>query len=296
MDINLRQVRAFVTVARLKSFTRAAALLHLSQPALTVQIRKLEDALGARLVDRNSRSVAATRIGQDLLPALERMLQDADQVLADARAQGAGRVGTVRLAALPSFAAAWLPELIQTCRQTHPALGFVVRDAVAGRVMELVRGEEVELGVIGGSLSDATLEPLHQWQDRLCLVYPAGHAVGRRRRLGVADLVDFPLVLTDPATSVRATVDAAFQRLGRRPQVVCETTYMMTAVALVRAGLGLTVLPASARELRAEPSLRSRVIDDPAFVRPVSLVKKRSRSLSPAAQHFVSVCVAALEA
>ena len=62
---------------------------------------------------------------------------------------------------------------------------------------------------------------------------------------------------------------------------------------LVRAGLGLTVLPASARELRAEPSLRSRVIDDPAFVRPLSLVKKRSRSLSPAAQHFVSVCVAA---
>src|SRR5450755_1168429 len=105
MDLNLRQIRAFVSVAQLKSFTRAAGLLHLSQPALTVQIRKLEEALKSRLLDRNSRSVELTRIGRELLPLLQRTLHDLDAVVVDTHARSAGRLGTVRVASLPSFAA-----------------------------------------------------------------------------------------------------------------------------------------------------------------------------------------------
>src|SRR5450755_903965 len=109
MDLNLRQLRAFVAVAQLKSFTRAAELLHLSQPALTVQIRKLEDALRCRLLDRNSRTVELTRIGRELLPTLLRTLYDIDAIVLDSHAQSAGRLGTVRVASLPSFAASLLP-------------------------------------------------------------------------------------------------------------------------------------------------------------------------------------------
>jgi DNA-binding transcriptional LysR family regulator len=294
MDMNLRQLRSFVSIAQLKSFTRAAELLHLSQPALTVQIRKLEDALRCRLLDRNSRSVELTRIGRELLPTLQRTLQDIDAIVVDSHAQSAGRFGTVRIASLPSFAASLLPDVILACRKRNPRLGFVVRDAVASQVVQLVRSEEVDLGITGGDLAEGEIECLHQVQDRLCLVFPNAHPIGRRRSIKLQDILDLPLVLTDPATSVRAVVDAAFLSLGRLPVMACETTYMMTAVAMVRAGLGMTILPASAREIRAERGLKSRPIEDPAFVRQVSIVKKRNRTLPPAAQAFLEVCTAAM--
>ena len=294
MDLNLRQLRAFVSVAQLGNFTRAAGSLHLSQPALTVQIRKLEAALRCQLLDRNSRSVTLTRIGRELLPLLQRSLQDLDTIVADTHAQGAGNLGTVRIASLPSFAASLLPGVILACRRRNPRIAFVVRDAVASRVMQLVRDEEVDIGITGGPLDDAGFESLHAVQDRLCLVYPARHPVGRRRSIRARDIARLPLVLTDPATSVRAVVDAAFQSLGCVPTIACEATYMMTAVAMVRAGLGVTILPASAREVRAERGLRSRPIDEPAFAREVSIIKKKNRSLPPATAAFLEVCIEAM--
>jgi DNA-binding transcriptional LysR family regulator len=112
MNLDVRQLRAFVTVAECSSFTRAAAGLNLSQPALTVQIRKLEQALGVRLFDRNTRVVALTRNGAELLPTLGRILRDLDGVLAETRQLATMQRGIVRLAVLPSFASGVLPEVI----------------------------------------------------------------------------------------------------------------------------------------------------------------------------------------
>jgi DNA-binding transcriptional LysR family regulator len=296
MDITLRQIRAFLSVAHLKSFTRAASLLHLSQPALTVQIRNLETALGAKLLDRTSRSVEITRLGRDLLPTLQRTLRDLDTAVVNIHEVGAGRRGTVRVAALPSFAASFLPSVILSCRRANPALSFVVRDAIANRINAMVRVEEVDLGITGGEVSDAQLEVLHATTDRLCLIYPASHPIGRKRRITVTDLIELPLVLTNPGTSLREVIDAAFMQIGRIPTLACEVTYMMSAVAMVRAGLGFTVLPMSAREIKAERGLRARPIDDPAFLRSVSIIKKKGRTLPPASSAFLEACVAAMPA
>jgi DNA-binding transcriptional LysR family regulator len=295
MDLNLRQVKAFVTVARVGSFTRAAALLHVSQPALTVQVRKLEESLDTRLFDRTSRSVALTAMGRDLLPVLQRTIEDLDAVLLNARGISAGKRGVVRVAALPSFAASLLPAIILRFRRSNPALSFVVKDAIASRVNEMVRVEDVDIGVTGGDLSDTEIDVVHRGEDRLCLVYPANHPIARRRSVGIQDLIDVPLVLVASGTSVRATVDAAFARLGRHPVVACEATYMMTAVAMVRAGLGLSILPAAAREIRAEQGLRTRPIADSSFVRSVAFIKKKGRTLPPAAQSFLAACIAAMK-
>lgn len=294
MDLNVRHVRAFVTVAGLASFTRAASKLNLSQPALTVQIRKLEEALGSRLLDRNSRHVEPTRIGRELLPTLQKLLADAESVLHDAKELGGTRKGTVRIAALPSFAASLLPDLIRAAREAEPGLRFVIKDAVASDVDALVRNEVVDIGLTGGDLADPELEIVQRARDRLCLVYPKGHPIGAKKRIGVRDICDLPLVLTAPGTSVRAVVDAAFARAGKNPQLTCEPVYMMTAVAMVRAGLGLTILPGSAREVSAEPGLQTRPIDDASFVRQVAVVKKKGRTLPTASAAFLVTCARAL--
>lgn len=283
MNLNLRQIRAFVSVAHLRSFTRAAALLHLSQPALTVQIRRLEEALGVRLLDRDTRGVEPTRIGRELVPTFQRVLADLDAVVASTRDLAAARRGVVRVAALPSLAAGLLPDVILRARARSPGLTFVVRDVVAGRVADLVRAEEVDIGLTGGAVPGPDLEVLHETRDRLHVVFSLGHPIGSADRVTLDALAAHPLVLMHPDTSVRAVVDAAFVAAGRLPIPACEATSMMTAVGMVRAGLGLAILPASAREVAAEPSLRSRPIDDPALVRPISVIRRAGRTLPPAA-------------
>lgn len=289
MDLNLRDIRALVAVAEAGSFTRAAERLHLSQPALTVQIRRLEEAIGARLFDRNSRNVALTPTGRELLPLLRKSLADMDTVLRDARALGNGESGTIRIACLPTFAASVLPELIIAMKREVPRVSFEIRDVVASMVNALVRSEETDIGLTGGDVAaDPELEVLHAGIDRLVAVCPRTHPLAKKRRVGLADLARSPLVLTAPGTSVRAVVDAALGGTTGALDIACEPTYMMTAVAMVRGGLGVTILPETAREVRAEPGLVVKPIDDPAFVRPIAIVKKRGRTLPAVTERFVA--------
>jgi DNA-binding transcriptional LysR family regulator len=294
MDVSLRQLRTFLTIVHSGSFTRAASILHLSQPTLTVQIRNLETTLGVKLLDRTKRSVEVTRVGLDLVPTLERVTRELDSTLTDLREVGAGRRGTVRIAALPSFAASLLPGVILTCRRANPGVSFFVRDAIAAQIAAKLREEEVDLGLTGGQVADAEFDVLYATTDRLCLVYPASHPIGRKRRITATDLVNLPLVLTNPGTSLRDAIDRALLKLGHTPTLACEVTYMMSAVAMVKAGLGLTVLPNSAREMRVERALRARPIEDPAFLRPVSIIKKKGRTLPPVTAFFLETCIAAM--
>ncbi|WP_118183646.1 LysR family transcriptional regulator [Paraburkholderia phosphatilytica] len=289
MDLNLREIRAFVAVAQTGSFTRAATRLHLSQPALTVQIRRLEELIGTRLFDRNSRSVALTAAGRELLPLLQKSLYDMENVLHDARALGDGSSGKLRIACLPSFASSVLPDCIRSFARTLPGVTFEIRDVVASVVNQLVRNEDVDLGVTGGEVDDPALDVLIAGTDQLCVVCPRGHPLAKPRKVKLADIVRYPLVLTAAGTSVRAVVDRALADADVEPTLTCEPTYMMTAVAMVRAGLGVTVLPGSAREVHAEPHLVARPIDDARFTRPIALVKRHGRSLSKAASAFVDV-------
>lgn len=288
MNIDVRQLRAFVAVAQSGSFTRAAGSLHLSQPALTVQIRTLEEVLGVKLFDRNTRSVSLTRSGRELLPALGRILRDLDGVLAETRQLSTMQRGSVRLAVLPSFASGVLPEIIAAFRRRHPDIGFSIRDVIASGVAELVGNGEADLGLIGGAVSGPDLEVLLQGSDRMHAVYPQDHPLARLKAIGVEDLVRHPLILMAAATSVRQVVDAAFARHGVTPEVGAEVTYMASAVGMVRAGLGVAILPGSAMEVRAERSLRSQQIMDESFVRPIAVVKRRGRTLPPASERFLA--------
>lgn len=288
MSLDVRQLRAFVTVAECGSFTRAAASLNLSQPALTVQIRKLEQALGVRLFDRNTRVVALTRNGAELLPTLGRLLRDLDGVLAETRQLATMQRGVVRLAVLPSFASGVLPEVIARFRGHHPGIDFTIRDVIASGVAALVASGEADLGLTGGVVAHPDLEALLRGVDRMHAVYPEAHPLAQHRRIGIADLATYPLILMDAATSVRQVVDAAFAAAGITPLVGAEVTYMSSAVGMVRAGLGIAILPGSAMEVRAERSLRSQRIEGDGFARPVAVVKRRGRTLPPASERFLA--------
>lgn len=288
MDLNLRQIRAFVTVARLGSFTRAAALLHVAQPTLTVQIRKLEEMLAVRLFDRTSRSVALTRTGRDLLPMLGRLVQDLDAVVGEVRSQGTGYRGLIRIAALPTTAADLLPRAMGSFRSLHPGADFRIRDVIARRVLALVETEEVDIGFTGGPTGAADVDVLLAIEDRMHVIFPRDHPLAAAEAITPELLMDYPLIMMDPDTSVRAVVEAGFHAAGLMPRPASEVTYMMTAVGMVQAGLGVSILPSSAKELDAYPALQSRGIEAVGFHRRISLVKKAGRTLPPLTALFVA--------
>ena len=293
MDVNLRQVRAFMAVARFGSFTRAAQLLHLSQPALTVQIRQLEDGLGAKLFDRNTRSVSLTAVGRELVPAFQRLLQEFDAVVVNAKDLSAKRHGVVRLACLPSFASTILPGIIAGFRRRHPRVSFVLKDAIGKRILGMVRADDVDFGIGVADAEEPDLETLYLMQDRMHVVFPARHPLARARKVTLDAVRAYPLVLMDPDSSVRAILDAAFARTGKLVVPACEATYMSSAVGMVRAGLGVTILPSTAMELRANPRLRSKPIEDAGLTRRIAIVRKARRTLSPAAESFIDELLAA---
>jgi DNA-binding transcriptional LysR family regulator len=287
MDVSLRQVRSFLMVARVRSFTGAASVLNVTQPALTIQIRRLEEALGVTLFDRDTRSVELTRVARDLLPAFERTLQDFDAAIGSARDIATQARGIVRLSALPSVAAGVLPDAILQFRERRPNVMFDLRDVIAGQVLSLVQSEQVDFGVMGGPVKALDVETVFEAKDRLHVVYPNGHPIGRSKTVTPAAVAEFPLILMQRDTSVRAIVEAGFHSAGLVPKTTCEAIYMMTAVGMVRAGLGLTILPASAREIKAEPSLQSKPIDDVLFTRLVSIIKRSGRTLPPLSEAFL---------
>ncbi|HEY8613038.1 MAG TPA: LysR family transcriptional regulator [Roseomonas sp.] len=283
MSVTLRQMRAVVAVARTGSLGRAATLLHLSQPALTVQLREAEAALGLRLFDRGARGAEPTAVGRGLAEAFARVLADVDAVVAGAKEAAAGRTGLVRLAVLPSVGATVLPPVLARLRAAHPGIRVVVRDAVARGVVALVNSGAVELGIGTEIERDPEIEVTPLLEDRMVAVLPGGHRFEAHGTVPVAELAGEPLVLMDPESSVRALFDRACRNAGVSPVPAYEATYMSTAVALVRAGLGVGVLPSSAVDLQIAPVLQTRSIEGPEIWRSISLVRRAGRTLSPAA-------------
>jgi len=287
MNLNLRHLEAFAAVARLSSFTAAARLLNISQPALTVQIRQLEETLTVRLLDRNTRSVRLTRVGQELAPVVERLLAEIHSVVASAKELSSRATGIVRVAALPSIAATMLPRIIARFRRLYPGISVVVRDRIADQVVEMVRTEKVDLGIGSPDGAEPDIDFTLLFKDHMCLVLPAGSPLLQKRRIGLEDLAGQPLILFEPGSSVRRLLDRALGSLAPGVTPAYEATLMSTVAGMVRAGLGVTVLPAAALDMGELVGLRSRPLRDPLLTREIGVLQKSGRSLSPAAESFV---------
>jgi DNA-binding transcriptional LysR family regulator len=287
MNFTLRQLRAFAAVARTGSFTRAAAELHLSQPALTVQVRELESALGLRLVDRNTRRARLTAIGRELLPVFERVLGDIRAVAENARELAAGDRGTVLVAALPSLCSRLIPAAIARLKRTHPGITVKLQDAVALRILAAVRSEEADVGIGSFGTLGSEFETAPLLEDRMVAVMPRSHPLAARKSVTLREAAAHPLVLMDTQSSVRAVVEAALRSESASATPAYEVTYMSTAVGFVQAGLGVAILPATALELGLAKGIVTRPMRGAALRRPIVVARKAGRSLAPATRVFI---------
>jgi DNA-binding transcriptional LysR family regulator len=241
--MELRQLQYFAAVARHRHFTRAAEELYVTQPALSQQVRRLEAELGLALLRRTSKGVELTAAGEDLLVHAEAVLAE----VARARAQmdrhaGVSR-GVARVAATAADAAR-LPDALADFHADHPRIQIALRQGSAAEVVGLVQRGSVDVAVL--ALNDepagVTIEPLAEEPLRVAVPYddPLNH-----RTTTLDDLRGRPFILAEPGTALRATVMAATQAAGFSPLPLVEVGDPGTVRHLVRAGLGISLVPAS---------------------------------------------------
>ena len=290
MNCEILDLRAFLMVVELGSFHRTAEALNLSQPALSRRIQKLESSIGAPLLERTTRHVAATAIGEDLLPLVRRMLEEFDGslfMLRDPQRRG----GIVSMACLPTAAFYFLPEVIRTFSAAHPTIRFRIHDLPATEGLQAVARGEVEFGVNIMGASDPDLAFDRLVEDPFVLAARKGHPLAERDAVTWADLADYPLITVHRSSANRVLLDSMLAKSNLSLRWTYEVTHLSTSLGLVEAGLGISVLPKMATPPGEHPFLITRPIRDPEVSRTIGVVRRRGGSMSPAAATFVDMLI-----
>lgn len=287
MNPSLRQMRALVALAKTGSFTLAADHLNLTQSALSGQIKELEQMLGVRVVERTTRKTQLSELGRELTPLFEKMLQDLDRAMADIAGRKALKQGIVRIAAPQMLSCTLLPEAIAAYAARHPDIQVRLADSPVEQVSARVFSGEADFGI--GPERDATAEIEAQplFEMPFVVVFPAGHALESRARITWADINDFPFISLQGQFTERLLRDmhVSFRDLSLNPYN--EVTFMTTALAMVHAGLGITVCLPYAEKMVRLYGLRMRPLVDPELTRRFFVYTRNARALSPAAESFV---------
>ncbi|MGY6128219.1 LysR substrate-binding domain-containing protein (plasmid) [Paraburkholderia strydomiana] len=283
MNVTLRQLRVFIDVARLQSFSRAGDEIGLTQSAVSRCVRELEGEIGLKLIDRTTREVQLTDVGGNLVASVSRLLIDLDDALREIREIGEQRRGRVVVAASPTVACRLMPGVLASCSERFPHIALGLRDDVQSDVVRKVKSGEVDFGMVIGPFSADDLLSESLMTDSFCLVCRDDHPLARQKEIGWADLEGQPLVMLDYASGSRPIIDAVMHEYGVNANVVQELGHSATVFGLVEAGIGVSVLPWLALPLPAGAALAARPLV-PRAERTVELVRRRDRSLSPAAE------------
>jgi DNA-binding transcriptional LysR family regulator len=283
MDVTLRQLRAFVTVANAGSFTDAAKRLGVTQSALSLLVRDLEEGLGVRLLDRSTRRTKLSVGGMDFYPLASKVLEDLQSAIAGARELQEKQRGTVRVACTLLYAASLMAEVIAAYQRRYPAIRIHLLDSLNEQVLASVASGAADFGVAPQRPTPPELIQVPLFSDRIDLVCPADHDLAKRRSVAWKDALRFPFVsLTRDFTArLQADLHAASPTLTVEP--VQEVAYSTTALGMVKAGFGITALPAAALSLVSSFGLAVVPVGGPVVQREVSVFTKRGQSLSPAA-------------
>ncbi|MBT9489489.1 MAG: LysR family transcriptional regulator [Rubrivivax sp.] len=286
INFDLNDLLAFRAVAELNNFRRAAESVHLSQPAFSRRIHKLEQALDVQLLERTTRRVTLTAVGREFERKVRELLDELDTTLLGIRGVAATRMGEVTVACVPSAAYYYLPRVILRYRETCPRVRVKLHDASANDVLSTVARGEADFGInfIGAQEGDLTFEPLVE--ERFVAACRRDHPLARLKKVSWAQLAEHDFISVNRASGNRLLLDQALAGVPGRPQSVYETLHVTTMLGLVEAGLGVAAVPAMAMPGAEHALLVSVPLVDPVVTRKLGLLRRRGRSLSPAAQQL----------
>jgi DNA-binding transcriptional LysR family regulator len=293
INCEILDLRAFLAVLELASFGKAAASLNLSQPALSRRIQRLEETLGAALIERSTRRVAPTAIGRQMQPLVERLIDEFEGSIMRIGDLGGRQAGTVTIAAVPTAAFYFLPRVIKRFNADFPEIRFRIMDLSAGEAVDSVARGEVEFGInfLGASRPELIFTPL--LADPFVLACRRDHPLAGSRQVTWRRMSGYPLVGVSQRSGNRDVIEQALARTGIRLNWFYEVNHLSTSLGLVEAGLGISVLPRLATPTGEHPVIAVKPLRDPEVSRTIGIVERRGGRLSPAAAKFKELLITA---
>jgi LysR family carnitine catabolism transcriptional activator len=292
-NISTRQLQAFLALDECRHFTRAAQRCHLSQSAFSVVIRKLETAVGAKLVERDTRNVTLTAEGTLFVTVARALLSDLDAAFTDMGDFIARRKGRVALAALPSLAANALPAVIAEYKRAYPGITVQLFDALSDQCLQLLRQRKVDLALTAPGANLAEFATRTLCSDPFYLVCRHDHALARKRKIKLADLAGCELIHLAPSTSVRQHVDQLTRGIAAH-HAGLEVEHLATLAGLIGHGLGVSLVPELTLFQFRSMDLVAIPLDTDASARPILIVQRKDGALSSAAQGMLELIEARL--
>jgi DNA-binding transcriptional LysR family regulator len=291
MTLPMTELRAFVTLAEQLHFGKTADRLHITQPALTKQIQRLEEAIGGTLVERGYREVQLTPAGETLLPHAERLLEESAAVLDVARRAVRGQLGVLRI----GFGLATvqlLPELLQRFRSAFPGVELRLRDMpTPAQVAALERGD-LDVGFVRLPVNAPDLDTRPVLHERLVAVLGADSRWNAREGLRSAAREPFIGISRATSASYHDHVIAVCRAAGFTPNIVQETSELFTMMMLVHGGMGIALAPSSAT-IRRPPGVRVKALKDAEAGWDIGIAWHRARLEEPLVRAFIDTTLRA---
>jgi DNA-binding transcriptional LysR family regulator len=259
--VDVRQMEMFRAVAEERSFTRAGRRLHVSQSAVSRQVKLLEDELGESLLHRHGRRVTLTPSGELVLAASNRVIRDLQEVVSQLSEARQLQRGTLRLGGGMTVCLYVFPKLLKTLGRQHREIDFRVVSGTSEHILDRIRKHDVDLGLLTLPIVGRDLEVVPVIKEEMVVVTGRGHPLTRRRMVDAEDLGRYPMILYEAGSNTRKAVDGLFVEAGVAVDVAMETENVEIIKAMVSSGIGVTVIPYSAvaREVRTGRFACSRI-------------------------------------
>jgi LysR family transcriptional regulator, transcription activator of glutamate synthase operon len=288
--MELRQLRYLVALDDERHFTRAAAREHIAQPALSQQIRRLEEEVGLALVDRTTRRVAITDAGQTLVARARRILAEVDAAKAELEALSGMQTGRLTVGVMHTMGPVDVSVALAIYHERHPGVELTVREASSEELAEMLRVDELDLAFLSVTerIESHGLGLQQLVSEELVVVLPPDHPLGKSKTLRMADLVNEHFISYREGARLRELLMAAGEHAGFVPVVKLESNESERIRRLVQRRMGVAILPRSdATSPGAEVAVAT--LTDPALTRDITLAWREGRRHPPAAVEFLEL-------
>lgn len=283
MGVTIKQINAFVAIAKSRSFAEASGQLHLSQPALSIAIKNLEEVLGGSLFTRSTRTLELTPEGKVFLPVAQRLLDDLDHAMEDISNLFSLKQGTLSMAAMPFFAASILPDILVSYQSQHPNISIRLHDIVNELVIEEVRSGRVEIGLCFHSGKDEDLEFTPLFSEEFMALLPIDHPLADRDEVNWVDLFNYPFLTLLQPSSIQDTVKKVAKKLDLTFSPYIETHQLSTVGYMIASGLGVGIVPQSCHEQMIKTGAICKKLVNPVISEQVGIIHRKRHALSSAA-------------
>ena len=295
--LTLKQLRTFVAVYQRGKLALAAEDLGITQSAVSLSIRQIEETLNIRLFDRTTRSLAPTQAAHDAIGIAQRILQDVETLGDNIRDLSHGVRGRVHFAATPATGMTLLPETVQQFSEKHSNIKLVIDDCAPTQFLSHIQTEKVEFGIGVEPDQEGEFDSAPILEDNLQLICLRSHPLARGETVRWSDLKRYPLItFRGDGYGMQKLVQATILKAGVEPNIAHEVGFLQSAIWMVGSGLGVAILPTALARQHNHKDLVVRPLVDPVVSRTMAVVTKKGRSLSPACALFVEMLIETVRA